>query len=183
MKVRCPACGAGASLDALVGHAAAREHLLAAYRLSGRLGDLVLTYFGLFRPPARELSMQRVAALAETLLPTIAAGRVQRQGRTWAAPLDAWLAALDTVIAARDAGTLKLPLKSHGYLLAIIAGQADQVEGRQEAAREDRRRVGSASRCADKDGAKHVAKHIPDHVRKALNEFRRPAAQETPNDD
>ena len=65
--------------------------------------------------------------------------RIERHSRIWAAPQPVWIAALDEIIARRDEGKLTLPLKSHGYLLEIIAGQANKAEGKAEAEAEDRR--------------------------------------------
>ena len=39
----------------------------------------------------------------------------------------AWAYAFNEVLAARDSGRLKTPLKSHGYLYEIIAGWAGNV--------------------------------------------------------
>lgn len=135
MKTACPACGAAFSLDALLGNEGAREAVMAALAIPAPLGKLLVQYLALFRPPKRQLSFDRVAGLLNELLPMIAAARIERDGRTWSAPQDYWAMALTEMIAKRD--SLTLPLKSHGYLLAIIAAFGLKAEGKQEVQREN----------------------------------------------
>lgn len=135
MKTSCPACGAAFSLDALLGNEGAREAVMAALAIPAPLGKLLVQYLALFRPAQRQLSFDRVANLLNELLPMIAAARIERSGRTWSAPQDYWAMALTEMIAKRD--NLTLPLKSHGYLLAIIEGYGQKAEGKQEGQREN----------------------------------------------
>ncbi|MEG1971149.1 MAG: hypothetical protein RR101_13645, partial [Burkholderiaceae bacterium] len=67
MRTRCPSCGTTLSLDALVAHDGAREALAAVFKLSGALGSALIRYIALFRPAARELTMDRVAKLIAEL--------------------------------------------------------------------------------------------------------------------
>lgn len=122
MKTRCPCCGATLSLDVLVAHEGAREALQAAFRLSDRLGAAVVRYLSLFRPEQRELSLDRVAKLLAEIMPDIQSQRISRDGKVYEAPIEAWVWGIDQAIQARDAGRLKLPLKSHGWLYEVISG-------------------------------------------------------------
>lgn len=143
MKMTCPACGSLSSLDALLGNEGAREAVMAALAMPAPLGKLMVQYLALFRPTLRpgsgqaprQLSFDRVANLLNELLPMITAARIERGGRTWSAPQDYWTMALTEMIAKRD--NLSLPLKSHGYLLAIIEGYSQKAEGKQEGQREN----------------------------------------------
>lgn len=137
MKTSCPACGAAFSLDALLGNDGAREAVMAALAIPAPLGKLLVQYLALFRPAQRQLSFDRVANLLNELLPMIAAARIERSGRTWSAPQDYWAMALNEMIAKRD--NLTLPLKSHGYLLAIIEGYGQKADSKQEAQTEAQR--------------------------------------------
>jgi hypothetical protein len=137
MRLSCPACGASSSLDALIEHAAAREVLTAALCVDGRLGPLLVKYLALFRPAKTGLSMSRVAALLGELLPLIHAAKIERNGSLYAAPREAWIMALDDLLARRD--SLTLPLKSHGYLLGVLANQSTQAAARAEKSTEQRR--------------------------------------------
>ena len=136
MKMTCPACGSLSSLDAMLGNEGAREAVMAALAMPAPLGKLMVQYLALFRPAQRQLSFDRVANLLNELLPMIAAAKIERNGRIWSAPQDYWVMALNEMIAKRD--SLSLPLKSHGYLLAIIEGYGQKAEGKAETQREDR---------------------------------------------
>ncbi|MBN4664215.1 hypothetical protein HUS70_03245 [Pandoraea nosoerga] len=122
MKVKCPACGAVASLDALIGHDGAREAVLAALQMPAPLAKVLIQYVGLFRPATRELSFDRLAKLLGELLPDVNAQRIERGGQVFDAPIEAWIEALGQVLAARESGRLKVPLKTHGYLYEVLAG-------------------------------------------------------------
>jgi len=137
MKTSCPACGAVSSLDSLLGHEGARDAVMVALALPAPLGKLLVQYVALFRPASRNLSMDRLASLLGELQPMIDAARIERSGRIWSAPQDYWAMALNEMIAKRD--NLTLPLKSHGYLLAIIEGYGQKAEGKQEAQTEAQR--------------------------------------------
>lgn len=136
MKTTCPACGAITSLDALIGNEAARSLLVMALEQT-QTGKRLIRYVALFRPTQRQLSWDRVASLLGELMDLIKAGRIERHGRLWAAPEAAWISALDEILARRDEGKLTLPLKSHGYLLEIITGQANKAEAQAEKRSED----------------------------------------------
>ncbi len=140
MRLSCPACGATISLDAALGHEGAREAIQIALRLPASLGKVLILYVGLFRPAQRNLSMDRVANLLNELLPMIEAAKIERNGKYFAAPLDYWAQALNEMINKRE--SLTLPLKSHGYLLTIIAGYADKQEAKVEQQTEQTRRTG-----------------------------------------
>lgn len=137
MRLVCPGCGFTADLEAFLMDAQAREAVLLALKLPAPLGERLLRYIGLFRPEKRALSWDRVVRLLTELLPPIAEAKVERNGRTWPAPLEYWSVALDEIVARRD--SLTLPLKSHGYLFEIVAGQANKAEARRETVLEQAR--------------------------------------------
>lgn len=140
MKVKCPACGAVASLDALLSHDGAREAVLVALQLPAPLGKRLIQYLGLFRPVTRELSFDRLATLLGELVEPLQNHRFNRGGRDWGFTNEMMAAALQDMLDRRDAGKLTLPLKSHGYLWEVLVGMCDKQEGRKENAREDQRR-------------------------------------------
>lgn len=131
MKTTCPACGAAFSLDALIGNEGAREAVMTALAMPAPIGRLLVQYLGMFRPAQRQLSFDRVATLLGELLPMIVDAKIERNGRIWSAPQDYWVTAMNEMLAKRDA--LTLPLKSHGYLLAIIEGYSSKIESKKEA--------------------------------------------------
>ena len=122
MKTRCPCCGAENSLDALIAHEQARQSLWTLANIGGPMTQGLVRYLGLFRPAKSALSASRMATLMAELLPDIQAGQIYRNGQSYPAPVAAWAYAFNEVLAARDSGRLKTPLKSHGYLYEIIAG-------------------------------------------------------------
>ena len=121
MICRCPNCGAANSLDSLVGDAEAAEVLKMLLELDVNMGKAAIRYVGLFRPAKSQLSWARTAKLLNELMPMIKAQEVVRDGVSSPAPAEAWLHGFNETVNARDQGRLKLPLKSHGYLLEIVS--------------------------------------------------------------
>lgn len=160
----CPCCQTDFPIEAGINDVAARNAVKRAFGLTP-IGDLLLGYVQLFKPEKRALSMARVVKLLDELLPMIEAGRIEHKGRVWPAPQDYWKAALEEMIGKRD--TLTLPLKSHGYLLTIIAGAADKAHAKVEAAQEMRKRTGRAQQ----DQAENVTKGMPEEIRGKLQQF------------
>jgi hypothetical protein len=138
VRLTCQACGAIISLDAALCHEGAREAVQIALQLPAPLGKVLVQYIALFRPEKRQLSMDRVSGLLGELLPMIEAGKIERNGKIFAAPQTYWQQALEDMLAKRD--QLTLPLRSHGYLLTIIAGYADKAEAKAEQRAEDNKR-------------------------------------------
>lgn len=140
MRVGCPSCGAEISLDALLTNEAARQSIARLAEISLPFGALTVRYIALFRPAKRRLSIERMVALIDELLPDVQRQAINRRGRDWDAPIEAWRAGMETVLAARDKGTLTTPLTSHGYLYEVLMGLAEKIEARQEADQEAARR-------------------------------------------
>ena len=118
MKTRCPCCGAENSLDALLAHDDARDVVVLTAQL-GELAKPALQYLGLFRPQKGSLSFGRTAKLLAELVSDIQAGEITRNRVVHPAPPEAWRYAFATALAARH--TLKLPLKTHGWLYEVLA--------------------------------------------------------------
>lgn len=126
MKTRCPCCGAENSLDALIGNDDARDAVLAVIAIGGELPKLAVQYIGLFRPAKTALTWARTAKLLNDILPDIRRGAITRERVEYPAPAEAWLYGFRELLARRNAGGLKLPLKSHGYLYEVLAGWQGQ---------------------------------------------------------
>lgn len=139
MKISCPACGAEMTLDVLVAHEGAREAVLTALQLPAPIGKLLMQYLAMFRSGKRQLSWERVGTILGELRGPIERAQIERNGRAWPAPLDYWKAALEHMVQLRDAGKLQLPLKTHGYLLEVIAGMGNKAEAKAEAGDHARR--------------------------------------------
>lgn len=163
MLTTCPACGARASLEILIQDDVARDCIATALTGAGELGALIVRYLALFRPARRALTWDRVGAILGEIMPAIAAAKIERRGRTWAAPREAWIGALTQMLANRE--RLQLPLKSNGYLYEIMIASADQAEGRAEARRESERQHAAASR------GKAEQTPMPEAVREKLARY------------
>lgn len=173
MRTACPACGANYSLDALVSHDGARELVAELAAVSGPLAGAVLRYLGLFRPQQRSLSWDRAARLLAELAPMLQSARVERRGRVYAAPREAWIAAIEHMLDHRE--RLTLPLKSHGYLIEVLVGAIEQQEARAEAKQEDRRAGrtpvgGVAAKPDPKPDAPAPARAKPETIARTLAE-------------
>ena len=120
MNIKCPNCGAVHSLDSLINDADASAVLRAVLEMDAELGKAAIRYVGLFRPAKSQLSWSRTAKLLNELLPMMKAQTAERDGVSSPAPAEAWLRGFNETVNARDQGRLKLPLKSHGYLLEIV---------------------------------------------------------------
>lgn len=147
--VKCPVCNSMMSLDVLLADDAPREALLAIINIHPQ-GDKfikpLLHYIGLFAPSKSQMSHSRIAALIDELTPWVQSGRIERNGMIHVAPLDYWIDALNVVLAARNAGTLSTPLKSHGYLLEVIAKRSMATAAKQEQVTHDKARKGDGRR-------------------------------------
>lgn len=121
MNIKCPNCGAVHSLDSLINDADASAVLKAVLEMDAELGKAAIRYIGLFRPAKSQLSWARTAKLLNELLPMIKAQEAARDGVCFPAPAEAWIHGFNETVNARDQGRLKLPLKSHGYLLEIVS--------------------------------------------------------------
>jgi len=149
MRVTCPSCAAQYSLESALQMDAARSALLRALKMPAPLAGLLAQYLGLFRAKGRVLAFDRADRLMAELLPMLDAAQVQRNGATRAAPLPVWQAALEEMMELRAADKLRLPLKSHGYLLEIVFAAADKVDAQVERATEQQRRSGEHRAAGD----------------------------------
>lgn len=121
MNIKCPNCGAVHSLDSLINDADASAVLRAVLEMDAEMGKAAIRYVGLFRPAKSQLSWARTAKLLNELMSMIKAQEAARDGVCFPAPAEAWIHGFNETVNARDQGRLKLPLKSHGYLLEIVS--------------------------------------------------------------
>ena len=152
MQLKCPACNAGFSLEAALAVDAARSALLTALQmLPSPLGALLVQYLGMFRAAGRALSFERVDKLLGELKPMFESGTVTRNGLSRACQLAYWQQGIEKMIELRNNDKLQLPLKTHGYLLEIVSGLAEQAGAREEKMQEAQRRVGANRDKADRN--------------------------------
>jgi len=140
--VTCPNCRVSASLDVFLSEdsvRAALDAVIDAHPAGQTLIKPMLRYIGLFAPAKSRMAYSRLASLIGEISPAMRSAQISRNGRTWPAPMAYWQAAFETVLNAAHQGSLALPLKSHGYLLEVIARMASQGEARAETLREQQR--------------------------------------------
>lgn len=190
MNIKCPNCGAVHSLDSLINDADASAVLRAVLEMDAEMGKAAIRYVGLFRPAKSQLSWARTAKLLNELMPMIKAQKAVRDGVSSPAPAEAWLHGFNETVNARDQGRLKLPLKSHGYLLEIVSQwqgsglpspQSSPTGRVGEGGAPSKLRQGVAALCewAGEDWAKReIASGFS--LLAALNLPNRPAAQDMP---
>ncbi len=173
MKTTCPACGCTFDLEAGVNDADARRFADLVAGIHPMVAKPLIQYLALFRPEKTGLRWSRMLSLAQEIEPMIRDARITRNGTTYAAPREAWAAAL-THLADRPKG-LRLPLKSHGYLLEILASGAEKVAAKAEAQTEERRRVApeGARSGVTRDTREIIERgdHAIDNVNKLLGDL------------
>jgi hypothetical protein len=140
MKLTCPGCGAIGSVDQFTADLEARACMAAIAELPPGTAKPVLGYLTLFRPAKRTLSWRRARKLLAELSELMASPALHRRGRDWPVTPEMWRQALEQMQDKRE--TLTLPLKSHGYLMEIVAGLASRAEGDAEAKQEAQLRAG-----------------------------------------
>jgi len=133
----CPACLFSGGLEAFLGMDDARGvvGIMAACPGAPSVRKALLRYVAMFAPASQRLRWGRVEKLLGEMVAMMEAARIERNGRVWPAPLEYWEAGLDAVLANT---TLRRPLKSHGYLLEVIAGMADKADAAEERGRHQR---------------------------------------------
>lgn len=183
----CPACQCRMPMEAWLGHAGAREAILALAQVAPgerRLAWSALRYAGLFAPAKQAMRFDRLAALLAELGELIASGRVEWEGVRHAAPVALWVEGMEEMIARRHAGALRVPLGNHNYLRAVVAGLAEgaaaRSEARTEAARQSGARIERAEAAAEEPPfaappaeAEPPRQPMPEAVARALRDFAR----------
>lgn len=182
----CPNCRITASLDVFLSEDSVRTALDAvidAHPAGDTLIKPMLRYVGLFAPAKSRMSYGRMAALIGEITPAMRAAQIQRGGRVWPAPLDYWRQGFEAVLSQAHVGGLALPLKSHGYLLEIIARMSSKEEGQRERAVEQQRAGHAGTGSAPSRAAQAVINNtprqpMPADVRETLLALRQPKPTE-----
>lgn len=131
----CPCCRNPLTFEVVLANESVRECILllmdAHPSASGLLRPL-LGYIGLFAPAKQAIRYERMASLLQEIVPMMRKCEITRAGRTYIAPLEYWKSALEEVLSRGQNGSLKTPLKSHGYLLEVIAQMASKADAQAE---------------------------------------------------
>ncbi len=162
MKLVCPICQAEYPLESALNDVAARQAVVRAFELT-EIGSFLIRYVQLFKPAKHAISMSKLAKLLDELVPMIKSGQITRSGTIYAAPQAYWQQAIETMLASRD--KLSLPIKSHGYLLEIIAGMAEKAATQAERQQEQGRKYGEVHT------AKQIKKDAPVNLKATLKKL------------
>ena len=142
MHLCCPACGFKSPIEVFAQDKDARHLAALMGRVPPPLADLALRYVALFAPAKHAMTFSRGRAVLGPLVEMIEAGRIERAKRGWPISLAQFEAGLQHMVERR--AQLTLPLKTHGYLLEVLAGLADRIEAKAEAETIERQRRGGA---------------------------------------
>ena len=96
--------------------------------------------------------MSRVAKIIGEINKDIANQSIMRDGMRFDAPVESWLYAIDQMIKSRDAGKLKTPITSHGYLYEVIAGYKPVIVNVEKAQETQHKSMSRLNRLAESVG-------------------------------
>jgi hypothetical protein len=142
MKITCPSCGAGGSVELFVADGEWRTAIMAAAQLPSDCGVPALRYIGLFRPAKRFLTPDRAATLLHDVCDMIING-AERNRQQVKAPAYVWREAL---LEMHRNPTISRPLKSHGYLLEVVQSMLTRRSDIDQSERASNRRNADSSR-------------------------------------
>jgi hypothetical protein len=155
LKLTCPACGATCAAEAWTNDSDARQALRIVAELPESVSRRSIAYLGLFRPmTGRGLKWSAALRHLAELDRLVREPYIQWEQRP-ARPNDSrfWGQAMDQLI---QHPPKKLPLKSHGYLRAMVYDIADDADRRNESARAAAEASGSPARRLQPDNFQRV---------------------------
>lgn len=147
----CPECGYKFPLHQALADADARQALAAVLELPAQLAKWVPSYLALLSPPGRAIVMPKLARLLRELTALVTSAQVTRKRITHAAPLELWAQGIEATLAARDAGSLILPLADHDYLCEVVWRLAAKSSGKQQRQADDARPLHPSHRVVQPD--------------------------------
>lgn len=155
LPLNCPDCGATFDLLQAMEDADGRRFVDELKELPPLVIKPLIRYLRLFKPAKQGLRWSRLLTLTRELAPMIKSAQVQRNGIIHVVPSDQWAAVMSGLVDTPPR-TLSLPLTGNGYLLSILAGQAEQQSAVAERTREEQLRQ------RGRDGASNGPAHIGD---------------------
>jgi len=131
LTVTCPECGTHINLLHAMEDADGRRFIGLLSEVQPVVVRPLVRYLTLFKPVKQGMRWSRMYSLANELLPMIKAAEIERNGTHYVVPPDRWASTMLALVE-EPPKTLKLPLKSHGYLFTILAGEAESEEAKKE---------------------------------------------------
>ena len=121
MKTKCPNCGYQSDIDGLIRLMSGGEAFITAFDVPCELKQPLLKYLGLFRnPTGHDLTWDKLTKIIGELVPAIRAKKVTFNKQVFDAPKEAFIWGIEQVMKQFGEGKLKLPLKNHHYLFAVM---------------------------------------------------------------
>jgi len=131
LTVSCPECGAHFSLQHAMENADGRRFIGLLSEVQPMIVRPLIRYLTLFKPVKQGMRWSRMYTLALELVPMIKEAQVKHNGSSYVVPPQKWADTMLDLVENMPA-TLRLPLKSHGYLITILAGDAESAAAKQE---------------------------------------------------
>ncbi|GHD63767.1 hypothetical protein [Jeongeupia chitinilytica] len=146
LDLTCPCCGAMSGLEAYLLTEAQGRAVTAALAMPRPVRLAVVGYMRLFNVQGRKATASKTARLIGELAEIIPTNQIKRAGNVYVITSELWRDAMDDVVerARQPGSTLRLPLKTHGYLYEVVAGKAEQLAARVESQREAARSTGGS---------------------------------------
>lgn len=121
MKTKCPNCGFQSDIDGLIRLMSGGDVFINAFDVPCELKAPLLKYLGLFRNPnGNDLTWDKLSKVISDLTPAIRAKKITFNKQTYDAPKEAFIWGIEQVLKQFGEGKLKLPLKNHHYLYAVM---------------------------------------------------------------
>ncbi len=162
--IQCPYCGKAVDVIQGMEMLAGNDWTTLIQGLPNAMIGVLLRYLELFKPLKQELRWSRRLSLTQELMPMMKAAQVKRNGIVYAAPLPVWEAEM-LKLAARPA-SVSFPLKSNGYLLAVLAAKGEQNAAALERSSEQNRQNRSPVRADNGSGPVHqpLLEQLPEQL-------------------
>ena len=150
MRLVCPSCGAVHSAEAWSNDAVARQCLIQVGAMPHDIGSRCFAYLSLFRSAGRSLQWKKVLRLIAELKELTTLPYVQWEKKV-ARPCTPkmWGDALEKITANPPE---RLPLKSHGYLRAIVYEIANEMDRAAEVKHNQEERKGNPHHRHSREG-------------------------------
>jgi len=163
MNITCPTCASPFELMAGIEDADGRRWCALICELPQNVIKPLIGYLRLFKPDKQGLRWSRMLKLTQELAPMIKNAEIKFNHNTYTAPAELWATMMIALVDTPPA-TLRLPLKTNGYLFSMIAGSAEKDAATTESKKIEKARSRPRAQTAvvTSGGMQHVANRMPE---------------------
>ena len=163
MNITCPTCASPFELMAGIEDADGRRWCALICELPPNVIKPLIAYLRLFKPEKQGLRWSRMLKLTQELAPMIKNVEIKHNHNTYTAPAELWASMMKALVDTPPS-TLRLPLKTNGYLLSMIAGSAEKDAATTESKNIERTRSQPRAQTAvvTSNSMQHVASKMPE---------------------